>query len=50
MGYQFTARIGGRPQRRGYVVLEQVDGRTDINASRVVWLDPELADIKAQNQ
>jgi hypothetical protein len=41
-GYQFTARIGGRPQRRGYVYLEQVDGKTDINRSRMVWLDPEL--------
>jgi hypothetical protein len=41
-GYQFTARIGGRPQRRGYVYLEQVDGKTDINRSRIVWLDPEL--------
>jgi hypothetical protein len=43
-GYQFTARIGGRPQRRGYVYLEQVDGKTDINRSRMVWLDPELED------
>ncbi len=41
-GYQFTARIGGRPQRRGWVVLEQVDGKTDINRSRVVWFDAEL--------
>lgn len=42
-GYQFTARIGGRPQRRGWVVLEQVDGKTDINRSRVVWFDAEAA-------
>jgi hypothetical protein len=41
-GYQFTARISGRPQRRGWVVLEQVDGKTDINRSRVVWYDAEL--------
>ncbi len=41
-GYQFTARIGGRPQRRGWVVLEQVDGKTDINRSRVHWWDAEL--------
>lgn len=40
-GYQFTARIGGRPQRRGWVVLEQVDGRTDVNRSRMVWFDAE---------
>lgn len=42
-GYQFTARIGGRPQRRGWVVLEQVDGKTDINRSRMVWFDAELS-------
>lgn len=42
-GYQFTARIGGRPQRRGWVVLEQVDGKTDINRSRVVWFDAEVS-------
>ena len=41
-GYQYTARISGRPQRRGWVVLEQVDGKTDINRSRVVWYDAEL--------
>lgn len=40
-GYQFTARIGGRPQRRGWVVLEQVDGKTDINRSRMIWFDAE---------
>ncbi len=40
-GYQYTARIGGRPQRRGWVVLEQVDGRTDINSIRMVWFDAE---------
>lgn len=42
-GYQFTARIGGRPQRRGWVVLEQVDGKTDINSIRMVWFDAEKA-------
>ena len=41
-GYQMSARIGGRPQRRGWIVLEQVDGKTDINRSRVVWFDAEL--------
>lgn len=43
MGYMTSARMGGRPQRRGYVTLEQVDGRTDINSVRLVWLDPEEA-------
>lgn len=42
-GYQFTARIGGRPQRKGWVVLEQVDGKTDINSIRMVWFDAEAA-------
>jgi hypothetical protein len=41
--YQYGAKIGGRPQRRGYVVLEQVDGKTDVNSVRMVWLDAELA-------
>ena len=40
-GYQFTARIGGRPQRRGWVTLEQVDGVTDISTVRLTWLDAE---------
>ena len=40
-GYQYTAHIGGRPQRRGWVVLEQVDGKTDINSTRMVWYDAE---------
>lgn len=43
-GYQLTARIMGRPQRLGYVTLEQARGKTDINSVRFVWLD---ADRKA---
>lgn len=38
-GYQLTPRAGGRPQRQGYVVLEQIDGKTDRNSVRPVWLD-----------
>lgn len=42
-GYQLQAKVGGRPQRRGYVRLEQSKaGVTDINSVRLVWLDPEL--------
>lgn len=41
-GYMISPRLGGRPQRVGYVVLHQVDGKTDVNATRVVWLEPEL--------
>lgn len=37
-GYQFRAKIGGRPQRRGYVTMEQTDGVTDPNSIRLVWL------------
>jgi predicted phosphodiesterase len=40
-GYQLTAQIGGRPQRRGYITLEQRAGVTDLNSVRMVWLDPE---------
>jgi hypothetical protein len=43
-GYQLQARIAGRPQRNGYVTLEQKNGVTDINSLRLVWLD---ADRKA---
>lgn len=42
-GYQLTARIGGRPQRRGYVTLNQTNGRTDINSIRLRWFDAEAA-------
>lgn len=42
-GYALSARIGGRPQRRGYVTLEQVDGVTDPNSIRLVWLDHPAA-------
>ena len=35
------AKIGGRPQRRGYVTFEQVDGRTDLNSVTLHWFDVE---------
>ena len=31
----------GRPQRRGYVTLNQKDGRTDLNSVRFHWFDAE---------
>jgi predicted phosphodiesterase len=40
-GYQMTPRAGGRPQRQGYVRLEQIDGKTDPNSVQFVWLDAE---------
>ena len=40
-GYQLTPRAGGRPQRQGYVVCEQIDGHTDVNSVRPVWLDAQ---------
>jgi predicted phosphodiesterase len=40
-GYQLQAKIGGRPQRRGWITLIQEDGRTDINSIRLTWLDAE---------
>lgn len=42
-GYQLTPRAGGRPQRQGYVTLEQRDGKTDINSVRCHWMDAEGA-------
>lgn len=44
-GYQLTARIAGRPQRRGYVTLTQHGGVTDLNSVRTVWLDPVLRGV-----
>jgi predicted phosphodiesterase len=38
-GYQLSPRIAGRPQRLGYVTLEQEGGKTDINSVRCHWLD-----------
>jgi predicted phosphodiesterase len=43
--YQLQARIMGRPQRLGYVTLQQENGRTDINSVRPVWLDPDRAKV-----
>lgn len=40
-GYQMGARMGGRPQRRGYVTLTQHDGKTDLNSVKFRWLDVE---------
>jgi hypothetical protein len=35
-GYMLNPRIGGRPQRQGYVTFEQTDGVTDVNSIRMV--------------
>ena len=40
-GYQMTARMGGRPQRIGYITLQQTAGITDINSVRMRWLNAE---------
>jgi predicted phosphodiesterase len=38
-GYAVSARVGGRPQRRGYVAFDLVAGRCDVNSVRLQWLD-----------
>lgn len=38
-GYQLQARIAGRPQRLGYVVLDLVDGAVDLGSVQIRWLD-----------
>jgi hypothetical protein len=39
-GYMLKPRIGGRPQRRGYVTFEQdANGRTDLNSVRFTSFD-----------
>lgn len=40
-GYQLTARMGGRPQRQGYVTLRQIDGKTDLDSVHFRWLNAE---------
>lgn len=42
-GYMLSPRIGGRPQRRGYLTFDQYDGVTDLNSVRFRWLDVERA-------
>lgn len=36
-GYMMSPRIGGRPQRRGYLTFEQTNGITDLNSVRFYW-------------
>jgi len=36
-GYQFTPRIGGRPQRQGWITLTQRSGVTDLASIRPYW-------------
>lgn len=40
-GYQTSPRIGGRPQKRGMIWFDQVDGVTDLNSVRMHWYDAE---------
>lgn len=40
-GYQLSSRMGGRPQRQGYVTLTQQGGKTDVNSIRFRWLNAE---------
>jgi predicted phosphodiesterase len=40
-GYMLSPRVGGRPQRRGYVTFTQTNGRTDLNSVRFHWFDAE---------
>lgn len=40
-GYMMKPRIGGRPQRRGYVTFEQENGVTDLNTVRFHCFDVE---------
>lgn len=40
-GYALGAKVGGRPQRGGYVTLDQTDGWTDFSSVRMVHLDQD---------
>lgn len=37
MGYQLTAKVGGRPQRQGWVSLAQTNGVTDLSSVHPYW-------------
>ena len=39
--YMTGAKVGGRPQRRGYCWFEQIDGVTDLNSVGWRWFDVE---------
>jgi hypothetical protein len=38
-GYQLRSKIGGRPQRVGYVVFEMEDGRIDFDSITLRWVN-----------
>jgi hypothetical protein len=38
-GYQLGARLGGRPQRVGYVTMELEDGKVDFDSISLRWLN-----------
>lgn len=38
-GYQLGSRLGGRPQRVGYVTMELEDGRVDFDSISLRWLN-----------
>lgn len=40
-GYQLSAQVRGRPQRRGYCTFTQTQGRTDMHSVRMIWLDDD---------
>ena len=40
-GYQTKPRIGGRPQKRGFIAYEKTDGKVDINSVSMHWFDVE---------
>jgi hypothetical protein len=40
-GYQTKARIGGRPQKRGYIWYEKDGGKVDLNSVGMHWFDVE---------
>ncbi len=41
-GYQLGSKIGGRPQRVGYVTFELEGGRIDFDSIRLRWLNRDM--------
>lgn len=44
-GYQLGARIGGRPQRVGYVTMELENGRVDFDSIRLRWMNRDREEV-----
>lgn len=45
-GYQLAAKISGRPQRVGWVALNQTSGVTDLSSIQLYWWEKSLGKVR----